>query len=80
MLDKAIISKFEATIAAQSQQIKMLEQKITLLLEQLQKRDVKKDSHNSSMSPSSDLFSPKRSLRPVSTKSNGGQLGHKGTP
>ena len=59
--------------------VKLLEQKVTLLLEQLQKKDVRKDSHNSSMPPSSDLFSTKKNLRPVSTKPNGGQLGHKGT-
>ena len=79
MLDKETISKFETTIASQAQQIKLLEQKVTFLLEQLQRRDVRKDSHNSSMPPSSDLFSTQKSLRPVSIKPNGGQLGHKGT-
>ena len=77
--DSKIILKFESTIVSQAQQIKLLEQKVTLLLEQLQKKDVRKDSHNSSMPPSSDLFSTKKNLRPVSTKPNGGQLGHKGT-
>ncbi|MDZ7934617.1 MAG: IS66 family transposase [Emticicia sp.] len=55
-----------------------MEAKVTLLLEQLQKKDTKKDSHNSSMPPSSDLFSTKKNLRPVSTKPSGGQFGHKG--
>lgn len=79
MLDIETISKFETTIASQAQQIKLLEEKVTLLLEQLQKKDVRKDSHNSSMPPSSDLFSTKNNLRPLSTKPNGGQFGHKGT-
>lgn len=79
MIDIETISKFEAIIVSQAQQIKLLEEKVTLLLEQLQKKDVRKDSHNSSMAPSSDLFSTKKNLRIVSTKPNGGQLGHKGT-
>lgn len=79
MLDTETISKFEATIASQAQQIKLLEEKVMLLLDELQKKDVKKDSHNSSMPPSSDFFSTKKNLRPVSLKSTGGQLGHKGT-
>jgi transposase len=79
LIDIETISKFEATIASQAQQIKLLEEKVMLLLEQLQKKDIRKDSHNSSMAPSSDLFSTKKNLRIVSTKPNGGQLGHKGT-
>ena len=49
-----------------------------LLLELLQKKVIKKDSYNSSLPPSSDLFTKNKSLRPVSTLSNGGQVGHKG--
>jgi flagellar biosynthesis chaperone FliJ len=59
--DKEQISHLESIIASQAQQIKMLEDKIMLLLEQLQKKGIKKDSHNSSMPPSSDLFAKKKS-------------------
>ena len=36
-----------------------------LLLELLQKKVVGKDSHNSSLPPSGDLFTKNKSLRPV---------------
>ena len=49
------------------------------MLELLQKKVVQKDSHNYSLPPSSDLFTKSKSLRPVSTRPNGGQLGHKGS-
>ena len=79
MTDTEIISNLQAENASQSQKIKSLEEKVELLLELLQKKVVKKDSHNSSLPPSSDLFTKSKSLRPVSTLSNGGQIGHKGS-
>lgn len=79
MTDTETISNLQAENASQSQKIKSLEEKVELLLELLQKKVVKKDSHNSSLPPSSDLFTKNKSLRPVSTRSNGGQPGHKGS-
>lgn len=79
MTDTETISNLQAENASQSQKIKSLEEKVELLLELLQKKVVKKDSHNSSLPPSSDLFTKNKSLRPVSTRSNGGQFGHKGS-
>jgi transposase len=77
--DKETISQQQELLVLQSQKIKSLEEKVELLLELLQKKAVKKDSHNSSLPPSSDLFTKNKSLRPVSTRSNGGQSGHKGS-
>lgn len=79
MSDKETISQQQELLVLQSQKIKSLEEKVALLLELLQKKAVKKDSHNSSLPPSSDLFTKNKSLRPVSTRPNGGQLGHKGS-
>jgi transposase len=78
LTDTETISNLQAENASQSQKIKSLEEKVELLLELLQKKVVKKDSHNSSLPPSSDLFTKNKSLRPVSTRPNGGQVGHKG--
>lgn len=79
MSDKETISQQQELLVLQSQKIKSLEEKVELLLDLLQKKNVKKDSHNSSLPPSSDLFSKNKSLRPVSTRPNGGQIGHKGS-
>ena len=84
MSDKETISQQQELLVLQSQKIKSLEEKVELLLDLLQKKNVKgnavrKDSHNSSLPPSSDLFSRNKSLRPVSTRPNGGQIGHKGS-
>lgn len=79
MTDTETISNLQAENASQSQKIKSLEGKVELLLELLQKKVVQKDSHNSSLPPSSDLFTKNKSLRPVSTRPNGGQAGHKGS-
>jgi transposase len=76
-----------ATIVSLSQQnvlleakIVSLEAKLTLVMDILQKTSVKKDSHNSSLPPSTDLFVSKtKSLRPPSILKSGGQLGHDGT-
>ena len=79
MTDTETISNLQAENASQSEKIKSLEEKVEILLELLQKKNVKKDSHNSSLPPSSDLFTKNKSLRPVSTRPNGGQVGHKGS-
>ena len=74
-------------IAAQREQIMnletkvgSLEAKILILLKLLESQSVKKDSHNSSLPPSSDFYNPKtKSLRAKSDRKSGGQLGHDGT-
>jgi transposase len=76
-----------ATIVTQSEEITLLkakivslEAKLNLVMDILQKTNVKKDSHNSSLPPSTDLFTSKtKSLRPPSVLKSGGQLGHDGT-
>lgn len=79
MTDTELISKLRAENAYLNQKVTLLENKLLLLLEQLQKQGVKKDSHNSSLPPSSDLVTKNKSLRPVSNKPSGGQIGHEGT-
>ncbi len=79
MSDKETISQQQELLVLQSQKIKSLEEKVELLLDLLQKKNVKKDSSNSSLPPSSDLFSKNKSLRPVSSRANGGQIGHQGS-
>ena len=84
MSDKETISQQQEQLVFQSLKIKSLEEKVELLLDLLQKKNVKKDSHNSSLPPSSDLFTvatvgKNKSLRPVSTRPNGGQIGHQGS-
>jgi transposase len=60
--------------------ISSLTDKVTLLLTQLSTQGIKKNSHNSSLPPSSDFYIPKtKSLRVPSTLKNGGQIGHIGT-
>lgn len=78
-VESEYISKLEATVVSQIQQIKSLEEKVVLLLEMVQKQGVKKDSHNSSLPPSGDFFRRTKSLRTPSTKTSGGQVGHTGT-
>jgi transposase len=77
---EARIPILEAENAALRQQVKMLEEKNLLLLQQLEKKPVKKDSHNSHNPPSEDKAKPKRtkSLRKKSGRKPGGQVGHPG--
>ena len=61
LTDKELISQLQGANAFQAQQIKLLEEKVLLLLSQIQSQSVKKDSHNSSLPPSSDIVSkPKK--------------------
>lgn len=55
-----------------------LESKVRLLMDQVIKMGVRKDSRNSSLPPSSDMVSKKKSLRLGSGLKSGGQVGHAG--
>ena len=59
----AIIKELQSINALQAQQIILLEEKVMVLLDLLQKQSIKKDSHNSSLPPSSDFFRKTKSLR-----------------
>ena len=73
------ITRLEAIIAQQSEQIALLEHKIVSLLAEIAKLKVRKDSHNSSLPPSSDIAKKTKSLRTKSHRKSGGQAGHKGS-
>lgn len=74
------ILELQARNTELEQRVKILEEKIETLLLALQRKVVKKDSHNSSNPPSQDKFKPKknRSLRKKTGRKTGGQIGHKG--
>ena len=80
MTKEEYILELQARNAELEQRVKLLEEKIETLLNVLQRKAVKKDSHNSSLPPSHDKFKPKknRSLRKKTGKKTGGQKGHKG--
>jgi len=68
-------------ISSQQERVKVLEGLIDSLQERIKtlERQQAKDSHNSSLPPSSDRFvRPPKSLRQKSGKSPGGQTGHRG--
>ncbi len=68
-------------IGSQHERVKVLEGLIDALQERIKtlERQQAKDSHNSSLPPSSDRFvRPPKSLRKKSGKSPGGQKGHRG--
>src|ERR1700730_15143586 len=76
------IQHLEATLEQQSSLMQQMQTHIGSLTQQvqaLQERQAK-DSHNSSLPPSSDRFTRKtKSLRKKSEKKAGGQEGHRGT-
>jgi transposase len=78
----ARIQQLEATLEQQCVLMQQMQTQIRSLTQQvhtLQERQAK-DSHNSSIPPSSDRFTRKtRSLRKKSEKKAGGQEGHRGT-
>ena len=70
----------KATLAEYKVLFAMMEEKITKLEQLVASYQVKKDSHNSSLPPSTDLVKPNQSLRPrKSERKRGGQIGHKGS-
>jgi len=73
------IAQLEAINAQQSQQIALLEQQVASLLDEISKLKVRKDSHNSSLAPSTDIVKKNKSLRIKSNRKSGGQAGHKGS-
>ena len=78
LTDKEIISSQAQQIKLLEEKVIPLEKKVGYLLEQLHKSSIKKDSINSSLAPSTDMFKKNRSLRVKSKLKSGGQLGHKG--
>jgi len=75
---RGIIATQAEQLSVQSEQNRVLEDKVNYLLEQLQKLSIKKSSHNSSLAPSTDIYKKNQSLRVKSNLKSGGQPGHKG--
>jgi len=79
LTDSQLINSLQAQNRAQAQQIVLLEEKVMNLLELLQKQAVKKNSHNSSLPPSSDMMGTRtKTLRAPTNRKPGGQPGHQG--
>jgi transposase len=70
--------ELKAANALLSQRVSQLDEKLTILLDQMLKSGIIKDSHNSSKPPSSDFSIKNKSLRPASNLKSGGQPGHEG--
>lgn len=58
--------------------IALLNEKVDLLLKEIERLSHKKNSRNSSLPPSSDITKKSKSLRGKSSRSTGGQPGHTG--
>lgn len=63
----------------QREEIKLLTEKVTILLKLVEDLGHKKNSRNSSISPSIDMTRKNKSLRGRSNKKSGGQKGHEGS-
>ena len=78
MKEQKIIQALQTENAALRQQVLSLEEKVMLLLQRLEGKSVKKDSHNSHTPPSQDKAKKTKSLRGKSKRQSGGQQGHPG--
>ncbi|MCD4818057.1 MAG: DUF6444 domain-containing protein, partial [Candidatus Cloacimonetes bacterium] len=61
------------------EEVKILTAKVEQLLKIIEDMGHKKNSKNSSLSPSSDFSRKNKSLRGLTNKESGGQPGHKGS-
>jgi transposase len=75
---QAYIASLETENTTLRQRVKGLEDKVMVLLQQIERSTLKKDSHNSHTPPSRDQRKTKKSLRSKSTRKSGGQPGHQG--
>lgn len=90
VLDIALVlQSINGKIGGLTKQLVVAHKEIVVLKERLEVYETPKDRHNSNIPPSKDSLSAQaekskrlletRSLREKSSKSNGGQKGHKGT-
>lgn len=85
MTDKAYILQLEAENASYKSElvqlreyVQVLELKLEELSKKIEQQSVKKNSNNSHLAPSGDVYRKTRSLRKSSGKRPGGQKGHDG--